>query len=115
MAQKITIATLQQMKRDRRKIVAAVVYDFPMARIADRAGVDLVSVGDSVGVNVWGHASDSDVTLEQMLLACTAVRRGVSRALVSCDVPIAASDVVAAARMLVNDGGADMVKVDADP
>jgi 3-methyl-2-oxobutanoate hydroxymethyltransferase len=110
---RITIAALQQMKRDGRKIVGAVVYDYQMARIADRAGVDIVSVGDSVGVNMWGHVSEGDVTLDQMVLACTAVRRGVSRALVSCDVP-GSADPVAAARVLVKSGGADMVKVEAD-
>jgi 3-methyl-2-oxobutanoate hydroxymethyltransferase len=110
---RITIAALQQMKRDGRKIVGAVVYDYQMARIVDRAGVDIVSVGDSVGVNMWGHVSEGDVTLDQMVLACTAVRRGVSRALVSCDVP-GSADPVAAARVLVESGGADMVKVEAD-
>jgi len=110
---KVTIASLQQMKRDGRKIVGAVVYDYQMARIVDRAGVDIVSVGDSVGVNMWGHESENDVTLDEMLIACTAVRRGVSRALVSCDVP-GSADPVAAARVLVKSGGADMVKVEAD-
>ena len=114
----MTIATLQQMKRDARKIVAVVVYDYQMAQIVDRAGVDLVSVGDSVGMNVWGHESEDDVTLDQMLLACKAVRRGVTRALVSCDVPFSAAKdgpeaAVRAARALVDDGGADMVKLDA--
>ncbi len=102
------------MKRDGRKIAAVVVYDYPMARIADRAGVDIVSVGDSVGVNIWGHAREDEVTLEQMLLACTAVRRGVEQALVSCDVPTAA-DPLAAAQVLVHEGGADLVKVEAGP
>ena len=108
----VTIASLQQMKRDGHKIVGVVVYDYQMARIVDRAGVDIVSVGDSVGVNMWGHDSEGEVTLEQMVLACTAVRRGVSRALVSCDVP-GSVDPVAAARVLI-DSGADMVKVEAD-
>jgi len=110
---KVTIASLQQMKRDGRKIVGVVVYDYQMARIVDRAGVDIVSVGDSVGVNMWGHDSENDVTLDQMSIACAAVRRGVSRALVSCDVP-GSADPVAAARVLVKSGGADMVKVEAD-
>ena len=110
---KVTIASLQQMKRDGRKIVGVVVYDYQMARIVDHAGVDIVSVGDSVGVNMWGHVSEGDVTLDQMVLACTAVRRGVSRALVSCDVP-GSADPVGAARVLVGSGGADMVKVEAD-
>ena len=114
----MTIAALQQMKRDRRKIVAVVVYDYQMAQIVDRAGVDIVSVGDSVGKNFWGQESEIEVTLDQMLLACKAVRRGVTRALVSCDFPYGrvqagADAAVRAATSLVREGGADMVKVDA--
>jgi 3-methyl-2-oxobutanoate hydroxymethyltransferase len=112
---KITIARLQQMKRDGQKIVAVVVYDYPMARIADRAGVDIVSVGDSVGVNMWGHAAEEDITLDEMLVVCRAVDRGATHALVSCDVPGRVRDVVDAARALVHDGGAAIVKLDADP
>jgi 3-methyl-2-oxobutanoate hydroxymethyltransferase len=101
------------MKRDGEKIAAVVVYDFPMARIADRAGVDILSVGDSVGLNIWGHESEDDVTVDQMLLACKAVRRGATRAVVSCDVPSSSTDPVAAARRLVAEGGAEMVKIEA--
>jgi len=105
------------MKRERQKIVAVGLYDFQMAQIVDRSGVDIVSVGDSVGPNMWGLESERDVTLEQMLLACTAVRRGVTRALVSCDFPGRVLDegvevVIRAARRLVDEGGADVVKVD---
>ena len=111
---RITVAALQLMKRERRKIVGVVVYDYQMARIADRGRVDLVSVGDSVGVNMWGHQRESDVTLGEMLIACKAVRRGVSRAVVSCDLPEASEDLVSAARTLATEGGADLVKVEAD-
>ena len=52
---KVTIPALQQMKRDGEKIVAVVAYDYQMAQIVDRAGVDIVSVGDSVGSNIWGQ------------------------------------------------------------
>jgi 3-methyl-2-oxobutanoate hydroxymethyltransferase len=103
------------MKRAGRKIVGVVVYDFPMARIVDRAGVDVVSVGDSVGMTMWGHASEDEVTLDEMLVVCRAVRRGVANAVVSCDVPAAARDAVAAARTIVRDGGVEMVKVDGGP
>ena len=114
----VTIPALQQMKRDGRKIVGVVVYDYQMAQIVDRAGVDIVSVGDSVGVNIWGQESELDVTLEQMLLACKAVRRGVERALVSCDFPYGplqegTDAAVRAAAYLMKDGGADMLKLDA--
>ena len=106
------------MKRDGRKIVGVVVYDYQMAQIVDRAGVDIVSVGDSVGKNVWGQESELDVTLDQMLLVCRAVTKGVKRALVSCDLPYGpvqqGSDAaIAAGKRVMAEGGADMVKVDA--
>jgi 3-methyl-2-oxobutanoate hydroxymethyltransferase len=105
------------MKREHQKIVAVGVYDYQMAQIVDRSGVDIVSVGDSVGPNMWGLDDERDVTLDQMLLACAAVRRGVSRALVSCDFPArvlaeGVDAIVRAARRLVDEGGADAVKVD---
>ncbi|MGH8641952.1 MAG: 3-methyl-2-oxobutanoate hydroxymethyltransferase, partial [Burkholderiales bacterium] len=114
--EKVTVASLQQMKREGRKIVGVVLYDFPTAQIADRAGVDLVSVGDSVGANLWGQSTETEVTAEELLLACKAVRRGTRRALVSCDVPqgpVAAGieAATAAAVRLAKEGGADMVKV----
>lgn len=113
----VTIPALQQMKRDGRKIVAVVAYDYQMAQIVDRAGVDLVSVGDSVGINLWGQGSELEVTLDQMILACQAVRRGVKRALVSCDFPFGPlqegpETAVRAGIRLVKEGGADLVKLD---
>src|SRR6266571_6634046 len=84
--EKVTIPELQRMKRDGRKIVGVVAWDTEIARIADRAGVDLISVGDSVGLNLWGHATDREVTVDEMLICCKAVRRGAKRALVSCDI-----------------------------
>jgi 3-methyl-2-oxobutanoate hydroxymethyltransferase len=115
---KMTIPALTQMKREGRKSVGVVAWDYQIARIADRAGVDFVSVGDSVGVNLWGHANPLEVTLDEMLICCKAVRRGVERALVSCDIPFGpvqqgVDSALAAAIRLVKEGGADMVKVDA--
>ena len=118
MTDRVTLSALQQMKGDRRKIVAVVAYDCQMAMIADRAGVEIVSAGDSVGVNLWGHRREEELTIDQMLLICQAVRRGVARALVSCDLPIQSlsegSDAaVRAAVRVTREGGADLVKVDA--
>src|ERR1700687_1027887 len=117
MDSKVTIPALQQMKRDGHKIVGVVAWDFQMARIADRAGVDIVSVGDSVGVNLWGHANPLEVTMEEMLVVCKAVRRGVKRALVSCDFPFGplqegTDRALRAAIRLVKEAGADMIKLD---
>ena len=114
--ERVTVASLQQMKREGRKIVGVVLYDFPTAQIADRAGVDLVSVGDSVGANLWGQSTETEVTAEELLISCKAVRRGTRRALVSCDVPqgpvtAGIEAATAAAVLLAREGGADMVKV----
>src|SRR5512143_4041771 len=83
----VTVPGLQQMKRDGRKIVGVVAWDYQIAQIVDRAGVDIVSVGDTVGINLWGHANPLEITMEEMIVVCRAVRRGVRRALVSCDFP----------------------------
>jgi len=117
MSDKVTIPALQQMKRDGRKSFGVVAWDTQIARIADRAGVDFVSVGDSVGVNLWGHANPLEVTMEEMLIVCKAVRRGVERALVSCDFPYGplqegADSAIRAAIRIVKEGGADMIKLD---
>jgi 3-methyl-2-oxobutanoate hydroxymethyltransferase len=117
MAEKVTIPALLEMKRAGRKSVGVVAWDYQIARIADRAGVDIVSVGDSVGVNLWGHSNPLEVTMEEMLVVCKAVRRGVTRALVSCDFPFGPlqegiDSAVRAAIRLVKEGGADMVKLD---
>ena len=94
---RLTVASLQAMKRKGRKIVCVVAWDEGTARVLDEAGVDMVSVGDS------GAAG-----LDELLVFCAAARRGVSRALVSCDLP---SPSVEAARRLV-EAGADLVKVE---
>src|SRR5207244_13558550 len=84
----------------------------PISQIADRAGVDLVSVGDSVGVNLWGR-QEGEITLDEMLIVCKAVRRGVKRALLSCDLP--ERENADAAMRLVEEGGADLVRLFASP
>ena len=108
LALKKMLADLQTMKQAGRKIVGVVAWDFQIAQIADRAGVDLISVGDSVGVNLWGQAPD-EITIEEMLTVCRAVRRGVKRAVVSVDCPAHEQNVDAAMR--VKECGADMVKL----
>src|ERR1700686_3895335 len=113
----VTIPALQQMKRDRQKIVGVVAWDFQMAQIVDRAGVDIVSVGDSVGINLWGHPNPLAVTMEEMMVVCRAVPPGDKRAIVSCDIPFGPlqegiDSVLRAAIRLVKEAGADMIKLD---
>src|SRR3954463_9963391 len=113
----VTIPGLQQMKREGTKIVGVVAWDYQIAQIVDRAGVDIVSVGDTVGINLWGHANPLEITMDEMLVVCRAVRRGVKRALVSCDFPFGplqegADAALRAAIRIVKEAGADMIKLD---
>ena len=94
---KLTIADLQAMKREGRKIAAVVCWDANSAGLADSAGAEIVSVGDSA-------AADFD----ELVVYCRAVRRAVRRALVSCDLP---EPTVERARTLL-DEGADLVKIE---
>jgi 3-methyl-2-oxobutanoate hydroxymethyltransferase len=114
----VTIPVLQAMKREGRKSAGVVAWDYQTAQIADRAGVDFIVIGDSVGVNLWGHANPLEVTLDEILICCKAVRRGTKRALVICDIPFGplqkgVPQALKAAVRLVKEGGADMVKLDA--
>jgi 3-methyl-2-oxobutanoate hydroxymethyltransferase len=93
----VTIEELHAMKRDGRKIVCVVCWDQSTAEAADAAGVEIVSVGDSVVEN-----------FDELVVYLAGVRRGVTRALVSCDLPEATLD--AAQRVL--ELGADLVKVE---
>jgi 3-methyl-2-oxobutanoate hydroxymethyltransferase len=88
-----------------------------MAQIVDRVGVDIISVGDTVGINLWGQPNPLEVTMDEMLVVLKAVRRGTKRALVSCDFPFGplqegVDSAVKAAIRLVKEGGADLIKLD---
>lgn len=116
-SQRITLPALQQMKREGVKSVCVVAWDYQMASIADRAGVDIISVGDTVGINLWGHSNPLEITMEEMLVVAKAVRRGTRRALVSCDFPFGPLQegpeaAVRAAIRLVKEAGVDVVKLD---
>src|SRR5712692_4262891 len=120
MQPKVTIPSVQQMKRDGKKIVGVVAWDCQIAQIVDRIGVDIVSVGDTVGVNLWGHSTPLEITMDEMLVVCKAVRRGVKRALVSCDFPFGplqegTDTALRAAILMVKEAGADMIKLDGAP
>jgi 3-methyl-2-oxobutanoate hydroxymethyltransferase len=113
----VTVPSLRAKKDAGEKIVSVVTWDFQMARIVDRVGVDIVSVGDTVGMNLWGQTNPFEVTMDEMVVVAKAVRRGVTRALVSVDFPYGplqegADAAVKAAIRLVKEAGVDMVKLD---
>src|SRR5918999_2609843 len=117
MEARVTVPALHEMKRAQQKIVGVVAWDFQIAQVVDRAGVEIVSVGDSVGINLWGQPNPLEVTMDEMVVVCRAVRRGVKRALVSCDFPFgplqeSTDSALQAAIRIVKEGGADLVKLD---
>ncbi|MFW6149965.1 MAG: 3-methyl-2-oxobutanoate hydroxymethyltransferase [Chloroflexota bacterium] len=114
---KVTAANLQAKKEQGDKIVRIVCYDYPMAVLADRAGVDAILVGDSVGMVQLGMNSTVPVTMEEMIHHCKAVMRGVDYALVIGDLPFMSyqsgeRDAVINAGRLLKEGWVDAVKLE---
>lgn len=114
---KMTIPNLMQMKADRQPIVMVTAYDYPTARMAERAGVDMVLVGDSGAQVVLGHDSTVSVTTDEMLVLAKAVRRGTETAFVVCDVPFGSTEqsdeqAIATAMRFAKEAGADSVKME---
>jgi 3-methyl-2-oxobutanoate hydroxymethyltransferase len=103
------------MKGAGERIVMLTCYDYPTATIEDEAGIDVVLVGDSVGTNVLGYASETEVTMDDIVHHLKAVRRGIQRAYVLADLPYrsydTAEDALRNAEILVA-AGADGVKLE---
>ena len=117
MAGKVTVQTLQEMKRQKQRIVAAVCYEHQMAQIMDSAGADVLSVGDSVSRAFLAMENEADFTVDHQILFCRAVSKAAKRALVNCDIPLSAVNggpkaAADAARRVVDEAGAEMVKID---
>lgn len=117
----VSVIELRRMKEAGERIAAITAYDATAARLVAAAGVDVVLVGDSLGMVVQGHGSTLPVTLDQMVYHCAAVRRGLARGdghpHLVCDLPFgtyqaSADDAVTAAVRLVAEGGAESVKLE---
>lgn len=87
LARKITVATLAALRERGEKAVFATAYDYPTAVFADRAGVDMLLVGDSAAMTMLGHANTLAITMPEMLVFAGAVARGAKRAFVVGDLP----------------------------
>ena len=109
------LAMFADHKRATQKITMLTCYDYPTAVLQDEAGIDIVFVGDSVGTNVLGYQSEREVTMADMVHHLRAVRRGVQRAYLLCDLPYNAyatpADALRNAQTLL-DHGADGVKLE---
>lgn len=113
----VTVSTLLDLKRKGVKIAMLTAYDFPTARLAEEAGVDVILVGDSVGMTKLGYTSTLPVTIEEMLHHVKAVKRGTSRSLLVADMPylsyeIDPQEAARNAGRLLKEGGAHAVKVE---
>ena len=114
---KVTLNTVQKRKEARQPITMLTAYDYPSALILDESGVDMILVGDSVGMVVHGFESTLPVTMEMMLMHCQAVRRGAKRALLIGDLPFMSYQVSAEqarqnAGRLIAEGQMDAVKLE---
>ncbi|MBW9111157.1 3-methyl-2-oxobutanoate hydroxymethyltransferase [Microbacterium ureisolvens] len=117
MRAQVTLQRLAEMKARREPIVMVTAYDYPTARVAEQAEVDMVLVGDSGAQVVLGHDSTVAVTVEEMLVLAGAVRRGVQSAFVVADLPFGSTEVsdeqaVTTAIRFVKEAGADAVKLE---
>lgn len=83
----VTVMTLREMKQAGTKITCLTAYDYSFASLLDRAGLDAIMVGDSLGMTIQGHASTLPVTIDDMAYHCACVTRGVTRALIIGDLP----------------------------
>jgi 3-methyl-2-oxobutanoate hydroxymethyltransferase len=105
----------REMKKRGEKVAALTAYDYPTARLLDESGIDIILVGDSVGMVVLGYEDTTQVTLEEMLHHTRAVARGVTRTLLVADMPIHTYDTpeqaVATAKKFV-EAGAHAVKLE---
>ena len=114
---KVTVPAIMQMKKDKVKITVLTAYDRLMARMLDEAGLDIILVGDSVGMVLAGFESTIPVTMDMMLYHTAAVKRGVQRALLVADMPFLSYQInietaVRNAGRLLQEAGAEAVKVE---
>jgi len=114
---RVRIPDLKDKKARGEKIAMLTAYDATMARLLDRAGVDALLVGDSVGMVMLGHETTIPVTLDAIIHHTRAVVRGTARALVIADMPfltyqVSVSEAVRNAGRLIQEGGATAVKLE---
>ena len=114
---KITVPVIKEMKKTGKKIAALTAYDFLMAEMEDAAGMDIILVGDSVGMVLAGFESTLPVTMEMMLYHVSSVKKGVKRALLVADMPFlsyqtSTSDAVNNAGRFLKEAGAEAVKLE---
>jgi 3-methyl-2-oxobutanoate hydroxymethyltransferase len=113
----VTTQQLIEWKRQGHPIVTLTAWDYAIARILDRGGVDVILVGDSLAMVALGHPTTLPVTLDKMIHHAAAVRRGVKRALVVCDLPFlsyqeSTAQAIHSAGRILQEAGVEAVKLE---
>jgi len=113
----MTIAELQNKKKQGKKITLLTAYDYPSANLLEKAGIDIILIGDSLGMSVLGYDSTTLVTMDEMIHHAKAARRGAKNAFLVGDMPLkgcqgAVSDVVKNAQRFMKEAGCDAVKIE---
>lgn len=111
----VTVNTLRKYKREGQKFVCVALYDAPMAAMAQKSGIEVLLVGDSLGMTVLGYDSTIPVTMEQMIYHVEAVKRGNSKSLIMGDMPFmtyATPEQAMANATRIMRAGAHMVKLE---
>ncbi|RLC80031.1 MAG: 3-methyl-2-oxobutanoate hydroxymethyltransferase [Chloroflexi bacterium] len=114
---KVTILDLQAKKRKGERITMLTAYDYPTALLVDRAGIDMILVGDSLAMVVLGHENTLAVTMDEMIHHCKAVSRGAKTPFLVGDMPfmsyqVSKTQAVANAGRFLKEGGMDAVKLE---
>lgn len=114
---KLTIFDLQAKAAAGEKVFQVTAVDFPTAQLVDRAGIDCILIGDSLGMTALGYESTVPVTMDEMVYHARAISRAAKRAILVGDLPLGAyhastADAVANAMRMVKEGGADVVKME---
>ncbi len=114
---KITPVDIQAMKKQGKKITMLTAYDYPMALLEDRAGIDIILVGDSLAMTVLGHENTLPVTMDEMIHHTKAVARGAKHCLILGDMPFMSyntseREAIHNAGRFMKEAGADAVKLE---
>ena len=117
MSDRFTAPSIRALKADGKRLVCVTAYDYPSARLVSEAGVEILLVGDSLGMVVLGHDSTLPVSMEDMLHHTRAVMRARPRSLVVADMPFMSYqtgpiDALRNAGRLIQEGGADAIKLE---
>jgi 3-methyl-2-oxobutanoate hydroxymethyltransferase len=114
---KLSRIDLEKMKHNKQPVAWITAYDFPTAQFAEAAGADMLLVGDSLGMCVYGYSSTVPVTMEQCILHCEAVRRGAPNTFIVGDMPflsyqVSVADAVQNAGRFHKEAGVDSIKLE---